>query len=208
MEVNSTFYSPLPRTTLAKWAKITKGRDLLFAVKIPGSITHDSLIERTNQACNEMLRFKETHLDYLSAEGVLGPILFQMPPYFRAEHMDKLIQVISSFDHDKFTCFVEPRHPGLYANKEFRKEIGRIGAYVVAVDSPEMEIQNNMYTSSGKQYMRFHGRNREQWFKKGAGKLEKYDDLYSKDELETFARIISPLATTGDEIFIFFNNHP
>ncbi len=208
VEVNSTFYSPLPRTTLAKWAKTTKGRDFLFAVKIPGTVTHDNLIGKTNEACNEMLKFKETHLDYLSGEGILGPVLFQLPPYFRAEHMDKLIHVISSFDRDKFTCFVEPRHPGLYGNKEFQREIERIGAYVVAVDSPEMEIQNNMNNSSGKQYMRFHGRNREQWFKRGAGKLEKYDYLYSKEELGSFAHIISPLASKGDEIFIFFNNHP
>ena len=208
VEVNSTFYSPLPGTTLAKWAKTMKGRDFLFAVKIPGSITHDNLIERTNQACCEMLKFQETHLDYLSSEGMLGPILFQLPPYFQAKHMDKLIQVISSFDHEKFTCFVEPRHRELYENREFQGELERMDVYNVSVDSPAIELKHNLHTSARKQYIRFHGRNNEQWFKKGAGKLEKYDYLYSKEELESFMRIISPLASRGDEIFIFFNNHP
>lgn len=185
-----------------------KGKNFRFAVKIPGSITHDNLIGKTGQACAEMLNFQETHLDYLSYGGMLGPVLFQLPPYFRAEHLDKLLQVISSFDHEKFACFVEPRNRELYGNLGFHRGLEREGINVVAVDSPEMELSQNIKTGSAKHYLRFHGRNSGQWFRKGSTKLEKYDYNYSRGELESFVHIISPLASRGDEIFIFFNNHP
>ena len=208
VEVNSTFYSPLPRATLLKWARTMKGNSFSFSVKVPGSITHDNLIGRTGQACSDMLKFQESHLDYLSGEGLLGAVLFQLPPYFKMEHLDKLLQVISSFDHHKFTCFVEPRHRELYGNVEFSRALSGEGIGMASVDSPELELRQNMHQGNGRQYLRFHGRNREQWYRKGAGKLEKYDYLYSRNELESFVRIISPLASRGDEIFIFFNNHP
>lgn len=185
-----------------------KGKDFSFSVKVPGSITHEYMIGKTSQACIEMLKFQQSHLDYLSGEGLLSAVLFQLPPYFKMEHVDKLLQVISSFDHGKFTCFVEPRHRELYGNNEFSRALLGEGIGVASVDSPELNLQQNMYPGTGRQYLRFHGRNKEQWFRKGAGKLEKYDYLYSRNELETFARLISPLASRGDEIFIFFNNHP
>ena len=185
-----------------------KGKEFSFSLKVPGSITHETLIGRTNEACSEMKKFQESHLDFLSREGIMGAVLFQLPPYFKMEHLDRLIQLIASFDRNEFTCFVEPRNPELYGNSDFNRSMGKAGVYVASVDSPEMELPSNLHQEAGRHYFRFHGRNSSQWFKKGAGKLEKYDYLYTRSELESFVRVISPLASRGDEIFIFFNNHP
>ena len=208
MEVNSTFYSPLPGQTLTKWAKTMKGRNFQFSIKVPASITHKNLIGKTSEACSEMQNFEKTHLDFLEGEGILGAVLFQLPPFFNMEHLDKLILLLSSFEHGRFVCFVEPRNGELYHNKEFSRAISTEGAYITSVDSPEIGLEQNIHAESGKSYIRLHGRNHKQWFVKGSDKLQKYDYLYSKEELETFVKIISPLASKGDEIFIFFNNHP
>lgn len=208
MEVNSTFYSLLPKATLGKWAKTMAGNDFSFSVKVPGAITHDNLIEKTGSACTDMLKFQQTHLDLLSGNGLLGAVLFQLPPYFRLEHTHKLLQVISSFDHERFSCFVEPRHKELFGNPGFLKALSEEGINVVSIDSPDVELMQSVHEGSAKHYFRFHGRNKEQWSRKGAAKLDKYDYMYTGKEIESFVRIVSPLASRGDEIFIFFNNPP
>ncbi len=185
-----------------------KGKNFTFSIKVPGSITHEKLIGDTHQACVEMQEFQKTHLDLLSREGMLGAVLFQLPPYFKIEHIDKLQQLMESLDKGKFTCFVEPRNRELYNNREFSKAITDQGMNVASVDSPEIELSNNIHATSGTHYFRLHGRNGDQWFTKKSSKLQKYDYLYSKEQLESFKRIISPLAAKGDEIFVFFNNHP
>lgn len=208
VEVNSTFYSKLPKSVIDKWIRAMHGKDFSFTLKVPGTVTHDNLTGNTSLACTEMLDFQKTHLDPLYWEGLLGAVLLQLPPSFRMENMDSLLELLSSFDHERLTCFVEPRHRELYSNGAFTKTLSREGVGVVLVDSPETELPQQLAQGSGKHYLRFHGRNREEWFRKGSGKLGKYDYLYSRGELASFARSISPLAQQGDEIFIYFNNHP
>jgi uncharacterized protein YecE (DUF72 family) len=54
-------------------------------------------------------------------------------------------------------------------------------------------------------YIRFHGRNRSKWYT-GDSK-ERYDYLYSEDELQGWLPKIRKLAGQTEKIFIFFNNH-
>jgi len=54
-------------------------------------------------------------------------------------------------------------------------------------------------------YIRFHGRNRSKWYTGDA--KERYDYLYSEDELKGWLPKISSLAEQTEKMFIFFNNH-
>jgi len=56
-------------------------------------------------------------------------------------------------------------------------------------------------------YLRFHGRNREKWRKHDAAE-ERYDYLYSDEELRPFADRIRQIAGSGTaKVLIYFNNH-
>jgi uncharacterized protein YecE (DUF72 family) len=55
--------------------------------------------------------------------------------------------------------------------------------------------------------MPFHGRNREKWRKHETAE-ERYDYLYSEDELEPLAERVREIAAAGEtKILIYFNNH-
>ena len=54
-------------------------------------------------------------------------------------------------------------------------------------------------------YVRFHGRNREKWWQ-SRNSSERYDYLYSTEELAAWLPKIQQLKSTSEKTFIFFNN--
>ena len=54
-------------------------------------------------------------------------------------------------------------------------------------------------------YIRFHGRNRSKWY--SGDSKERYDYLYSEDELKEWLPKIHKLSEQTEKVFIFFNNH-
>lgn len=194
--------------TLQSWSRKVRDIDFLFTLKVPGEITHENLVQDTNRACSRLYLFQKSHLEVLERAGKLGAVLFQLPPYFRKEDVPKLIQLLSVLDMGRYRTFVEVRDRELHRDEASRREIEEAGGRLVTVDSPEVQIQDNMPLAGSRSYFRLHGRNSGSWWKKDAGKLEKYNYLYTRPELEAIGRIISGKAVENDEIFIYFNNHP
>ncbi len=79
VEVNYTFRAFPTATTLAGWLAATPA-DFRFSFKAPQRITHFSRLRE----CHEPVgRFVDV-LEPFSAAGKLGPLLFQLPPNFKA----------------------------------------------------------------------------------------------------------------------------
>lgn len=79
VEINSSFYAPPSATMVKSWASRT-GEDFRFAIKSPRLITHT--LKLGKGASDAAERLAKT-LDLLS--GKLGPVLFQLPPFFRQD---------------------------------------------------------------------------------------------------------------------------
>ena len=80
VEVNYTFRAFPTATTLAGWIATTPA-DFRFSFKAPQRITHFSRLRN----CHEILgRFVDV-LEPMRAAGKLGPLLFQLPPNFKAD---------------------------------------------------------------------------------------------------------------------------
>jgi uncharacterized protein YecE (DUF72 family) len=79
VEINSSFYAPPSATMVKSWASRT-GEDFRFAVKSPRLITHTLRIGKGAPEAAD--RLSKT-LDLLG--GKLGPLLFQLPPFFRQD---------------------------------------------------------------------------------------------------------------------------
>ena len=56
-------------------------------------------------------------------------------------------------------------------------------------------------------YVRFHGRNLETWNKRGGSAAERFDYLYSDEELAEWVPILRQLAGESQEAYAFFNNN-
>ena len=61
-------------------------------------------------------------------------------------------------------------------------------------------------TSERLAIVRFHGRNAENWKKKGLTAAERFDYAYSKDELGEWVGKIERLAEETEEVHVLMNN--
>jgi len=56
-------------------------------------------------------------------------------------------------------------------------------------------------------YVRLHGRNYENWFRENAESHERYDYLYTKDELGDWLDRIHQVARQAQDTYVIANNH-
>jgi uncharacterized protein YecE (DUF72 family) len=95
VEINHTFYRMPVERTLRDWAAAVPA-GFQFAVKLHQRLTHQKRL----RDCDEPLsRFLEV-VRVLAGAGQLGPLLIQLPPYFRADPATL----------DAFRCALEVRH--------------------------------------------------------------------------------------------------
>jgi uncharacterized protein YecE (DUF72 family) len=86
VEINSSFYAPPSATMVKSWASRT-GEDFRFAIKSPRLITHTLKLGKGASEAADRLGMT---LDLLG--GKLGPVLFQLPPFFRQD-----LKILESF---------------------------------------------------------------------------------------------------------------
>src|SRR5262249_32003418 len=56
-------------------------------------------------------------------------------------------------------------------------------------------------------YLRLHGRNGAQWYRRGAERDERYDYLYDDTEVGALARKAEAIAHVHEEAYVITNNH-
>ena len=159
-------------------------------------------------------RFLEA-LEPLRREGKLGGILFQFPSYvvFKDRSFDYLEWAREQLGGDEM--LVEFRHRS-WLDEENRAEtlsfLERIGATYVTVDAPKSDTAKNLIptvaaVTSPTAYVRFHGRNLGTWNKRGSSAAERFDYLYSEEELAEWVPTLRELAGQAQQAYAFFNNN-
>jgi uncharacterized protein YecE (DUF72 family) len=159
-------------------------------------------------------RFLEA-LEPLRNEGKLGGILFQFPSYvvFKAASLEYLEWARGQLGGDEM--LVEFRHRS-WLDEDNRAEtlsfLERIGAAYVTVDAPRSATAKNLIptvpaVTSGTAYVRFHGRNLSTWNKRGGSAAERFDYLYSDEELSEWTGTLRELAGQSEQAYAFFNNN-
>ena len=159
-------------------------------------------------------RFLEA-LEPLRAAGKLGGILFQLPPYvvFKEHSLDYLTWAKEQLGGDEM--LVEFRHRS-WLDEENRAEtlafLEDLDAAYVTVDAPRSDTAKNLVptvpaVTAKTAYVRFHGRNLGTWNKRGGSAAERFDYLYSDEELEELVPTLGELAQQSERAFAFFNNN-
>jgi uncharacterized protein YecE (DUF72 family) len=146
--------------------------------------------------------------------GKLGGILFQMPPYvvWKPSSLDYLAWAREQVGDDAF--LFEPRHRSWFA-EDVRVELLRFleerKMTWVVVDAPKTEGKNVpdtlVATTTPLAYVRFHGRNAGTWNARGGSAAERFDHLYSEDELREWVPQLRELSNRAEEAYAFFNNN-
>jgi uncharacterized protein YecE (DUF72 family) len=153
-------------------------------------------------------------LQPLRTAGKLGGILFQLPPYivWKQASLDYLEWAQEQLGDD--LMLVEPRHRSWY-EEDMRKELlswleERRMAWVV-VDAPQVVAANVPATlvavTAPTSYVRFHGRNAATWNVRGGSAAQRFDHLYTDDELRGWTEPLRELASASEQAYAFFNNN-
>ncbi len=200
VELNSTYYR-IPTARMMEGIVRRAGGRLTFAVKAPRELTHDRA-----KAAEALPLFREA-LKPMEEAGTLGCVLLQFPFAFQpgpesAAHLLNLRQGL-----EDVPAVVEFRHRRWVSEDTFAW-LGRHRLGFCCVDEPQLPglLPPEAVATGPVAYVRFHGRNAARWWRH-AEAWERYDYLYSEEELAPWAAKIRGLESQSTTVFVFFNNH-
>jgi uncharacterized protein YecE (DUF72 family) len=146
----------------------------------------------------------------LKEAGKLGCLLFQFPPWFVPSPQAYAWLGLVREKLPQHHLAVEFRNWGWIKAPAFEKSLEFLKhhdmSYVI-VDAPWIkDWEGPVAVTADTAYLRFHGRNRENWFKKGVETVERYRYLYSEGELTRWAEKTKRASQTSEKVFALFNN--
>ena len=234
VEANSTYYRLADREMVQKWADRTPEGFVMhvkaFGVmtrhpvkvdQLPTDLRDDAPLDERGRVDRpprefraEIFRRFHEALEPLRETGKLGGILMQFPPYVvpRPAAFDYLEWAQEQLGGDEM--MVEFRH-GSWLDDEHRSETlafleSHHMTYVI-VDAPRTGGRNVLptvvATTTPTAYVRFHGRNAETWNKRVRSAAERFDYLYSEEELGEWVGPLAELSGRAENVYAMFNNN-
>ena len=199
LEINYTFYKLPHQYTLKSFLEKTKR--LKFSIKAFKGFTHAREYDK-----DTLRKFLSAMEPLLEEESRFIALLFQFPQSFRysLESMEYLKKI--SKDFAGIERVVEFRHRSFQRNDVY-EELEELGFSLVNVDAPKIRgLFVGPWVSVGNvNYVRIHGRNSEKWHHHEQA-YERYDYLYSMEELKELKEKIGRMQE-GKDTYVFFNNH-
>ncbi len=183
VELNNPFYRLPAPESFDRWRDAV-GDDFLYAVKASRYISH---IRRLREAAESVALFLE-RAERLGPK--LGPILFQLPPTFPADH-GVLRRFLAELP-EGHRWVVEFRHPSWQAPEVYDALAERGAALCIPVGG---RVTPDLVTTAPFVYIRFHA---------GAGP----GGGFTGEQLRWWAARLRALGKAGKDRFVYFNNDP
>ncbi|HEX3185306.1 MAG TPA: DUF72 domain-containing protein [Pyrinomonadaceae bacterium] len=204
IEINSSFYrSPTPSTTEAWVRRVEKNKEFTFTAKLHRVFTH----ERGKATREDEKAFRDG-VEPLVKAAKLGAVLLQFPWSFKNTDEDRvyLTQLLERFR--EYPLVLEVRHTS-WNNEHIYEWLEERGVGICNIDQPvfSRSIRPAAVTTSPVGYIRMHGRNYQDWFRDKAGRDERYNYLYTLDELDPWLDRIKQVAKHTRETYVITNNH-
>jgi uncharacterized protein YecE (DUF72 family) len=235
VEVDSVFYAIPDPMTAWLWVERTPEK-FVFHVKAYGALTGHAVDARSlPKDIRAELSAEERHKARVSVEqpelvralagklvgalkplgesGKLGVIVFQFPPWFvyGSRNFDYVLSCKEMMG--RLTLAVEFRHGSWltpdHAASTFKFLNEHKITYVTADEPHTATLATIPFmprATSDIAYFRFHGRNRAAWFKKGRETAERYNYLYSDEELKEFTGPVIEADKKAAVTYAMFNN--
>ena len=208
VEVDSPFYHLPDPTVAGNWAKRTPP-EFIFHVKAHKTMTRHEEAEQESA----FAEFRRA-LEPLELSGKLRSILLQYHPRFvkSDEAKEELSGVRALLD--PLVPLIEFRHRS-WLEEDEREDtfsfLERHGLAYVSVDAPPTRASNVLPPVAAAThrvaYVRFHGRNVKTWNIKAEKSSERFNWMYSAEELEEWVEKLGRLADEADEVYAMFNNN-
>jgi uncharacterized protein YecE (DUF72 family) len=178
VEINYTFRRLPAASTLENWIKAAP-EGFLFATKAHERITHQLRLKNAEEFTNVFLGA----IDPLRATHRLGPVLFQLPPYFQCD-LPCLEVFLSALPKDLRYAF-EFRHPS-WLDDGVYGILAKNNVALCWAESKKLEIPE----VSTAEFAYFRLRKPE----------------YPPDERQAIAAAVGNLLSQGKDVFVFFKH--
>ncbi|MDA8189755.1 MAG: DUF72 domain-containing protein [Dehalococcoidales bacterium] len=208
VEVDSTYYHLPSYQSVKLWAARTPD-DFVFDVKAYKVLTkHD----RTTEPDADTFHSFAAALEPMLTAGKLGVVLFQFPPWFKFsdENLEYIRECKEQTQPYKLAIEFRSgswlREDTVHQTLQFLRENEL--AYV-SVDEPQFPgstVPPIAVATSNVAVVRFHGRNRNTWFKRDISVEERFNYLYTEQELAEWVPKIRELAESAQQVHVLMNN--
>ncbi len=204
IEINSSFYRPFTASTAKSWSRrVADRKDFTFTAKLHRVFTH----ERGKATDTDEKAVREG-MDALRSGGKLGAVLIQFPWSYKNTDDDRLYLAKLLDRFKDYRLVVEVRHSS-WNNAQIYEWLEELGVGICNVDQPlfAKSIKPAALTTSQIGYVRLHGRNYQDWFREKAPRDDRYNYLYSLEELGAWITRIREVAAKTKESYVITNNH-
>ena len=235
VEVDSSYYAIPDMRNTSLWVDRTP-ENFIFHIKVYGALTGHGIDPGTlpkdifnllseKDKTEKHVYIKEPHLLQVIADrfnealsplkrtNKLGVLVFQFPPWFqyKTANLDYILNCKELMSG--LTVAVEFRH-GSWLTSDHMDSILKLFrmnqlTYITA-DEPQygnlatVPFLPNVTTDIA--YFRFHGRNKENWLKKGIETSLRFAYLYSDEELKEFVPSIQVVDKRAKVTYAMYNN--
>jgi len=236
VEVDSSYYALPSEKTSRLWVERTGGKFIfdikafrlftqhptplsalpkdvreVLPLNIKGKV---SLYQRNMpvELVNELWSRFERALLPLDSAGKLGVVLFQFPPWFYSGEQQCNYILSCQERLPQYQIAIEFRHNSWINERSEEQTLSFLrdnDLPFVCVDEPQgfhSSIPPVAEATSDIALVRFHGRNREMWEKKGISVTQRFNYLYSEEELQEWVPRIKELAAKTRQLHVLFNN--
>jgi uncharacterized protein YecE (DUF72 family) len=235
VEVDSTYYAIPDMRNTSLWAERTP-EDFIFHIKVYGALTGHGVDPKTlpkdifnllseKDKTERHVYIREPHLLQVIADRFkealsplnraekLGVIVFQFPPwfYYKTAHMDYILNCKELMQG--LPVAVEFRHGSWLTSDRLDSLLQFLRKHqltYITADEPQyanlatVPFLPNVTTEIA--YFRFHGKNSENWLKKGIETSLRFAYLYSDEELKKFVPSIQDVNKKAKVTYAMFNN--
>jgi uncharacterized protein YecE (DUF72 family) len=203
IEINTSFYNPLRPEVAESWVERIQGNpSFRFTAKLWKRFTH----ERTGSLQDEKT-FK-LGIEPLVTAGRLGALLLQFPWSFKntRENHEYMSGLFMQFM--EYPLVVEVRHNS-WNEPEVFERLRAQGVGFCNIDQPVIgrSLAPSEQVTMPVGYVRLHGRNYESWFASSDDPAERYNYLYTVEELKPWAERVAHIARNAEIVFVIANNH-
>ncbi|MGB6900138.1 MAG: DUF72 domain-containing protein [Candidatus Acidiferrum sp.] len=224
IEINTSFYNPIRPDHAAQWVdRVAANPRFVFTAKLWQRFTHETIgknVDPANSAgaasstlaaaAAEDERAVRAGFDVLRAAGKLSAVLLQFPFSFHRtrETVAQLSALLKRFGD--YPLVVEVRHASWKTPETFAL-LEEFNVGFCNIDQPVIgrSLEPSAESTSPIGYVRLHGRRYDTWFSDDpvVPSHERYNYLYSTEELAPWAKRVEKVAERAREIFVITNNH-
>ncbi len=190
VEIDSTFYGTPKLSTIQRWIAATPPQ-FSFSLKVPKSITHAPEIMDTWGLMDEFLQT----IGNLGQR--LGIILFQFPPSFTSQKLDKLADFLTRLPRE-FRFAIEVRHLSWYtASVRFENILNPLAIAWAATQYPKLPETIQLTTNF--LYIRWIGQH-------GAFDHHNEERIDRVEDMHRWLQQMAALCDKVTTVFGYFNN--